>query len=113
VSKIGHTKAILRNRYTPGKRRLKYYVTPPKITYGSQPSDPTSHLERLQLVQLMRLDHPIIRLIPARKVAGRSRIVLEGPEQPVEDRLPEGSAIGIVQCAAVADRDVALPRGHA
>jgi hypothetical protein len=59
----------------------------------------------------MRLHLPVVGLVPAGEVARGSGVVLEGPEQPVEDGFSEGSAVGVVECATMADVDVALPRG--
>jgi hypothetical protein len=62
----------------------------------------------------MRLHSPVISFIPTiNKITGSIGIVLERPEQPVQNRLAESPAIRVAERAAVTDGDVAFPRWYA
>ena len=71
-------------------------------------------LEGLEQVQALLLDLVAVgRRAASSEVLGGVGVALERPQRPVEDRLSEAPAVGVAQCAAVADGDVALPDGHA
>jgi hypothetical protein len=58
----------------------------------------------------VRLHLPPIRLVAGSEVACSSGVVLEGPQQPVENGLSEGAAVGIAQSATVSYGNVTFPR---
>jgi hypothetical protein len=67
------------------------------------------YLKRLQQIQVMCLNLPVVGLVSAGKVRCGLRVVLHRPQHPIEDSLAESSAVGITQGTTMADRNVALP----
>jgi hypothetical protein len=71
---------------------------PPRgnLTHCPLPNHKVSHhLNRLELVQVVRLYLPLICLVASSEVACGSGVILEGPQQPVENGLAESAAVGI------------------
>jgi hypothetical protein len=60
----------------------------------------------------VRLHLPLVRLITGSEVARGIGVVLERPQQPIQDRLPKSTTVGITQGTSVSDGNVALPRGN-
>lgn len=57
----------------------------------------------------MGLNLPIVSLVTASEVVGGVRIILESPQQPIENCLAKGSTICVTQCTAMTHIDVSLP----
>jgi hypothetical protein len=67
--------------------------------------------KRLEHVQSLGLHLPSIGLVSLGEVLGRLRVALEEPLEPVELDLAELAAVVAKEVAAVAEVEVALPRG--
>jgi hypothetical protein len=58
------------------------------------------------------LNFVTISLVPTGEVRCRIHIALHSPQHPVKDRFAETTTVRIAERTAMADRDVALPRGN-